>query len=275
MTHAVVKQFDKAAIRAFLAQDRPLTAYALGDLDDAFWPESTFYTAEADGEIRALVLVYEGLDPSVLTAFGDPDGVRAIFDACALPDEIYYLFLPDMESILAARYELPHMKREWRMVLDAHAFVPAPCPTLDRDLRRIGPTDAAALDALYQHAADPGEAMVAFSPWQIAHGCFFGVWDGDALIAAAGTHVWSGAESVAAIGNVFTMPEHRGHRLASACTTAVARAALDAGLQTVVLNVRTDNTPAIHVYEKLGFRLYRSFLEGPGLARGRTRLLID
>ncbi len=261
-----MKLSDRDAIRTFLAQDRALTAYALGDLDDAFWPQSTFYAAQQDGEITAIVLVYEGLDPSVLTAFGDPDGVRAIFEMCALPEEIYYLFLPEMESILAARYDLPHMQREWRMVLDPDAFAPAPCP----GVRRIEPDDATALDALYQHAADPGEAMVAFSPWQIAHGCFYGVWEGSALIAAAGTHVWSQAESVAAIGNVFTMPEHRGRGLASACTTAVAAAAFDAGLQTVVLNVRADNTPAIHIYEKLGFRLYRSFLEGPGRAWGST-----
>lgn len=263
MRHAVVKLSDKAAIRAFLAQDRALTAYALGDLDDAFWPQSAFYAAPQDGEIGAIVLVYTGLEPPVLTAFGDPDGVGAIFEMCALPDEIYYLFLPEMESILAARYDLPHMRREWRMVLEPDGFAPAPCP----GVRRIGPDDAGALDALYRHAADPGEAVVAFSPWQIAHGCFYGVWDSGALIAAAGTHVWSQAESVAAIGNVFTLPEHRGRGLASACTTAVAAAALDAGLQTVVLNVRTNNAPAIHVYEKLGFRLYRSFLEGPGLIR--------
>ncbi|HML23893.1 MAG TPA: GNAT family N-acetyltransferase [Aggregatilinea sp.] len=259
----MVKLSDRDAIRAFLAQDRALTAYALGDLDDAFWPQSTFYAAYHDGEIASIVLVYEGLDPAVLTAFGDPEGVRAIFDACALPGEIYYLFLPEMESILAARYDLPHMKREWRMVLDPGTFAPAP----HHDLRRIEPDDVRALDDLYRHAADPGEAVMAFSPWQIAHGCFYGVWEDDALIAAAGTHVWSGAESVAAIGNVFTMPEYRGRGLASVCTSAVAQAALDAGLETVVLNVRTDNAPAIHVYEKLGFRLYRSFLEGPGLAR--------
>ncbi len=263
MTLDVLKLSDKAAIRAFLSQDRALTAYALGDLDDAFWPESSFYAARSGPAIEAIVLVYAGLQPPVLTAFGTAAGVGAIFEACDLPDEIYYLFLPEHEHILAARYALDHMQRELRMVLDPAAFVPRESP----QVRRIGPEDADALAALYAHAADPGEQVVAFSPWQIAHGCFYGVWEGDRLIATAGTHVWSEAEGVVAIGNVFTMPAYRGRGLASACTSAVTAEALRARLPTIVLNVRADNTPAIHVYEKLGFRATSIFLEGPGLAR--------
>ncbi len=255
---------ERHTIRDFLNQDRPLTAYALGDLDDAFWPDSAFFAASNGVRLAALVLLYRGLEPPVLTAFGDPDGVRAVFEQQALPDEVYYLFLPEMEAVLHAQYELPNGKREWRMVLDPAAFAGvAP----GSQVVRLGPDDAAALTALYRHAAEPGEEVVAFSPWQIAHGVFFGVWGGGDLVASAGTHVWSPAEGVAAIGNVFTRPDWRGRDYATACTAAVTMEALRAGLDTIVLNVRHDNASAIHVYEKLGFRLYRTFLEGPGLRR--------
>ena len=40
----VERLVDRAEVRAFHGQDRPLTAYALADLDDALWP-STFYGA--------------------------------------------------------------------------------------------------------------------------------------------------------------------------------------------------------------------------------------
>ena len=261
--YEVSRLTDKDPIRAYLNRDRSLTAYALGDLDDAFWPESTFYGAWAGDDLAALALFYAGLEPVVLTVFGAPDGVRAILAAQALPEEIYYLALPEAGPVLAEFYDLAHNHREWRMVLDHACFdaVPGDC------VARLGPEHADALAALYQHAAEPGETVVAFSPWQIAHGCFYGVWHGGALVATAGTHVWSQAERVAAIGNVFTQPEYRGHGYATHCTAAVATDAIAAGLETIVLNVRDDNGPALHVYEKLGFRRYAVFLEGPALRR--------
>jgi predicted GNAT family acetyltransferase len=96
---------------------------------------------------------------------------------------------------------------------------------------------------------------------------FYGIWDGGTLVAAAGTHVWSPAEGVAAIGNVFTRPDCRGRGYATRCTAAVMVEALRAGMDVVILNVRDGNTPAIHIYEKLGFQRYCMFWEGPGLRR--------
>jgi ribosomal protein S18 acetylase RimI-like enzyme len=254
---------DRAPIREFLNQDRALTAYALGDLDEAFWPQSAFYGAVRDGRLASVVLFYRGFDPVVLVMFGEPDGVRAILADVVLPEEIYYVVPEELGGPLSECYKCPDRHAEWRMVLDGGAFRP---PTLDA-VERIEPEQADLLAALYKLAAAPGEEIVAFSPWQIAHGVFYGVWVDGALLATAGTHVWSRAEGVAAIGNVFTQPECRGRGYATACTGAVVRDALAAGLDTVILNVRVDNAPAIRVYEKLGFRRYHVFIEGPGLLR--------
>jgi RimJ/RimL family protein N-acetyltransferase len=254
---------DKDVIRVFLNRDRRLVAYALGDLDDKYWPQSSFYGAHCDGELRSIVLLYRGLDPTVLTAFGEIAGVQAVFEAVALPDEIYYLFLPELEAVLDAHYVRPHAQREWRMALEVDRFQ---SPGLD-GVERIGPDQANQLAALYRHAAEPGEEIVAFRPWQIAYGAFFGVRQGGELVAAAGTHVWSTTEGVAAIGNVFTRPDHRGRGYATRCTAAIVAEALESRIDTVILNVREGNRPAIRVYEKLGFRWYHTFLEGPGLKR--------
>jgi ribosomal protein S18 acetylase RimI-like enzyme len=264
MNHHVCRLTNRDEIRAFLHQDRHLMAYALGDLDDAFWPESAFYGAYRKGSLESLLLMYNGLVPPVLTAFGMVEGVRAIFEAQTLPDEMYYLFLPETRDLLGEYYNLAHNKREWRMVLPPDAPMLSP----QDDVVRLSPEHLDALTDLYRHAAEPGEEIVAFSPWQIGHGAFFGVWDIGALVAAAGTHVWSPSEKVVAIGNVFTRPENRGHGYATRCTAAVVQAARDSGLDTIVLNVRHDNAPAIHVYEKLGFRTYAEFLEGPALKWG-------
>jgi len=51
MTYDAVHLTDRAVIRAYLNRDRRLTPYALGDLDDAFWPDSEFFGPVRDGRI--------------------------------------------------------------------------------------------------------------------------------------------------------------------------------------------------------------------------------
>lgn len=250
---------DPAPIRAFLRRDPPLSAYALGDLDPALWPESAFWGAWRDGELATVTLLFHGLTPPVLTAFGEAGGFRAALETLALPPELYALLLPEYEAHLRAFYRLHNPHHEWRMLLDEAAFAP---PSLD-GVRRVLPEHADALAQLFRQAADPGEEIVAFTPSQIARGAFFGVWRGGELVAVAGTHVWARAEGVAAIGNVFTRPDARGRGYATACTAAVVRQALRVGMRWIVLNVRRENAPAVRVYEKLGFRRYGAFVEGP------------
>ena len=250
-------------VRAFLGAEPHLTAYALGDLDDALWPESLFYGAFQGGALVAVLLLYTGLDPVVLTAFGAGAGIEALLTELDMPDEMYYVWLPEHIALLDRLYERPGAHDEWRMVLAPEAFTP---PALD-GVRRIMPEQAETLAGLYRQAASPGEEVVAFSPAQIARGAFYGVWADDRLVATAGTHVWSPQERVAAIGNVFTHPDYRGRGYASRCTAAVVRAALAQGIGTVVLNVRQNNPAAIHVYEKLGFHRRGMFIEGPARRR--------
>ncbi len=128
-SYDVQRLTDRAAIRAFLNTDRGMTAYALGDLDDAYWPQSTFYGARVGGKLASVLLTYHGLEPMIFTGFGDTNGMAAIFADLLLPEEIYYVFLPEMEWILAEWYDGldQYLHREWRMVLDPQNFA-APAP---------------------------------------------------------------------------------------------------------------------------------------------------
>lgn len=251
-------------LRAFLDRDRALTAYMLGDLDPALWPESEFLGALCGDELVAVVLLYRGLDPTIITAYGAPDGVRAVLDAVSLPREMYTLMPPGLGEVITEYYTIPDPHTEWRMVLDADTFR---APEI-AGVQRILPGHADLLAGLYRMSAGPGEDIVAFSPAQIARGVFYGAWQGGALVATAGTHIWSPAERVAAVGNVFTHSAWRGRGYATCCTGAVVRDALAAGMDPVVLNVAQDNAAAIRVYERLGFRRYAVFTEGPGLRKG-------
>ena len=101
-------------------------------------------------------------------------------------------------------------------------------------------------------------------------GIYFVVREAGTIVAAAGTHVMSCRWSVAAVGNVFTEPSHRGQGLGTIATSAVV-AALFEEVDTVILNVAVANRAAVRVYEKLGFghieRLYEAIatarVQGP------------
>ena len=93
----------------------------------------------------------------------------------------------------------------------------------------------------------------------VSDGVFFGVYKGEALIAAAGTHLVAREESAAAIGNVYVRRDRRGGGLGRAVTAAVLHEL--AGIATVGLNVRADNDAAIRVYESLGFVRHCDFRE--------------
>ena len=144
----------------------------------------------------------------------------------------------------------------WRLALQPASFQPA-----EGDCVRLRPAHSDQLVALYTLGGG-----LAFSPTQIEHGVFYGILADGQLVAAAGTHLVSPTYDVAAVGNVFTHPEHRGRGYGTACTSAVVVELLEHGTRDVVLNVGQENVGALRIYERLGFARYCPFLEGPARA---------
>jgi predicted GNAT family acetyltransferase len=127
---------------------------------------------------------------------------------------------------------------------------------------RLGPGDLLALEGLYADGEAVGEGPAFFGASMLETGVYFGVWEGEALVSAAGTHLAVPTESVAAVGNVYTRRDRRGQGFGAQVTGAVAAELLGMDLRTVVLNVSQANTAAISVYERIGFRRYCPFYEG-------------
>jgi ribosomal protein S18 acetylase RimI-like enzyme len=90
-------------------------------------------------------------------------------------------------------------------------------------------------------------------------GIFHGIYEGAALVAAAGTHLVAREEDAAAVGNIYTRHDRRGRGLARVVTSAVLGEL--AGIETIGLNVRADNDAALHLYESLGFARHCEFYE--------------
>jgi ribosomal protein S18 acetylase RimI-like enzyme len=252
-------------------QDPFETAYALGDLESSFWEQVTFWTASQNGAIVGLVMFYTGFEVPVLSMHGQDDALESILEGLGrgLPPEVYCLMPARHAFTLDIFYALPYRYDFVRMALTPEKFCPSPRPLPD-GLRMVacGAGDAPRLNALYASAAHPSEAVLSFSPSQIALGAFYGVENQDGeLVAAAGTHVASVSENIAAVGNVFTAPGARGQGLGGLTTSYVVQALFRRGISRVVLNVKADNGAARSVYKKLGFWEHSTLIEGTAFVR--------
>jgi len=244
---------DPVEIRALLETDRSWAVYALGDLSPGFFEHSEWFRTS---NAPALILLYRAFATPVLFALGEPELVRGLLDEIGGEREMYLSIRPQILPLVKARYAVHHETAMWRMVLTGLR----PAPT--QSATRLGPADLPALQQLYADGQSTGEVPDFFAPSMIEPGVFFGIWEKDALVAAAGTHLVAPSESVGAIGNVYTRRDRRGQGLASRVTSAVATELVRLGLRTVALNVNQRNAAAIRVYEQLGFTRYCAFYEG-------------
>ena len=261
---------DRSLLRTFLERDRRYAAYAICDLEDREFARTRWGVAWADDEPIAVAMEYTGLTPQPLFLIGRTDGLEAILDEVLRPRAAYLAALPDALPAVQAHYRVdagPPMVRMW---VDRPSFSP-----IAGDFQRLVPGEIGELNRLYQ---------LGFASWlpaaAIADGVYYGIRAGGKLIAAAGTHVISPTARLAVLGNVLTQVEQRGRGYATAVTSAVTEELLGF-CDEVVLNVRSDNPPALQAYRRLGYIEHIRFEErlvhrlGPpwsGLATSLRRL---
>jgi ribosomal protein S18 acetylase RimI-like enzyme len=200
------------------------------------------------------VLEFGGPAPQPLFIAGRDDGVEAILRDVIRPSIAYVACLPANQAAVERRYRLepgPQMVRMW---VDKSTFH----PVFDPGVEPLVPTDAGELNRLYR---------LGFGSWlpprAIADGVYFGIRVNGRLVAAAGTHVIGRRSGIAVVGNVLTQPEFRGRGYAQA-TTAAVTAQLFEFCDHVVLNVRSDNPPALNAYRRLGYAEHVRFEERLG-----------
>jgi ribosomal protein S18 acetylase RimI-like enzyme len=234
-----------------LERDRIWSAYALADLD----PPHAAHAAWLASEL-AVVLTYAGFQPPVLFAAGAPEEVRLLFEQVPAGGYLFTL-IPTHRALLEDRILESHETIMWRMGLRPDAFD----PSLAQDAHPLTLEDLPEIEALFGKGSDRPDA---FDPGQLADEAFFGIRLGQ-LVSAAGTHVVSAVRGVAAVGNVYTHPAHRGQGLATRTTAAVVQALLQRpGLRTIVLNVARENAAALRCYQRLGFWPFCGYHEGVG-----------
>jgi ribosomal protein S18 acetylase RimI-like enzyme len=234
---------DKDAIRDMLQRDRRWCVYALGDLTPRMFAKCQWFAPD-------LTLVLHDYGTSILFAHGT-GSIREALEHVTWPVHLQVQkdALDEVARYAVVSNEKPMIRMAW---------AGGSTRVSDR-ATRLSLADVEALQRLYADGEASGESPDFFYGSMVSDGVFFGVYRGAELIAAAGTHLVSRDEGAAAIGNVYVRRDRRGAGLGRMVTAAVLHEL--AGINTIGLNVRHDNVPAIRVYESLGFVKHCEFRE--------------
>ncbi len=239
---------DRARLASFFRRNPALHVYALGDLDDFFWPHTQWYGLEVGGELRQVALLYTPEAPPVVQAITEnADEMRMLLSALLplLPARVFLHLSQGLRPALASHYSFHSSSTHLKLVL-RDALAPAKFST--DDVVRLSLADADSVLAFYNHAY-PGHW---FQPRLLQTGQYFGVRQQGTWACVAGVHVYSPAQRVAALGNVVTRPDLRGQGLATQTCAALCQSLLKT-TNTIGLNVQEGNAPALACYQRLGF----------------------
>jgi len=247
---------DKQVIERFFSPQADLHVYSIGDLDDFFWPDTTWYALTIDHASVAIALLYTGQTLPTLLAFSEqPARMSELLELMLplLPPRFYAHFSPGLEQIVQDRYELLSHGEHYKMALKTlSALQGMDCAPVIR----LSTSDLQDITQLYTQSY-PGNW---FDPRMLATNQYFGIRQDDELVSIAGVHVYSEAYRVAALGNITTHPSWRNKGYGALVTARLCQS-LSEHVDHIGLNVKADNRQAIACYQKLGFEIIASYGE--------------
>lgn len=254
-----MRELDSAdEIRSLLQPDRSYAAYALGQLEHAYFHLSRWWESRA-GETAALVLHSRGGLGDAVFTLGDATAVDAALSLHPGPLRTFVTCRSEHLEMVKRHYFMSQEQIMMRMAVDPATFTVAADGIA---VRRLRGRDVRDLNYLY--GSDGGATF--YTSWHLEDGVYFGSYEGSRLIAAAGTHVVAPQAGIAVVGNVFTHPARRGLGYARAVTSAVT-ADLMRSCPDVVLTVDPANTPAVAAYRRLGYREQGRLIEAAAVRR--------
>lgn len=271
---------SKELINQFFQNHLPaLHIYEIGDLDEFFFPYTTWYALlnreDPLKTIHFIILLYQSPDFTVLLAFGQ-DEQACLYGQEALkllrpqlPPQFYSHLTPALfPSLLYTNHQAdqeyyraePHGLYLKMAIKDISQTKQIIQPYLTQ-AKVLYPHDLPAINLFYQEAY-PGNW---FDARMLETEQFFGIWDESLtprkLIAIAGIHVYSPMYHVAALGNIATHPNYRKQGLARLVTSSLIDSLIEKKIETIGLNVKADNHQAIALYQSLGFEIIGEYIE--------------
>lgn len=247
---------DKKTIEKFCRRNPALHIYSIGDLDDFFWKYTTWLGLTEENTISELVLLYQGF--SIPTVLGISENTRQMKEflntvSGFLPRRFIAHLSPGTEEALVCHYSMESHGEFHKMVLeDGSKVVNADFSGVDR----LSSDDRGSILELYERSYPESW----FDQRMLDTNQYFGIHENGKLVSIAGVHVYSRKHRVAALGNITTHPDWRGKGLGKKVTRVLCRS-LSETTDYIGLNVKSDNIPAIRLYESLGFRKIASYNE--------------
>ena len=247
----------KEDIEDLLRRNVYLHLYALGDLDDFFWPYTTWYALSDGRRLGQVALLYTGAALPVLLGLADKplDEMRALLRGILhlLPRRLYAHLSHNLTTVFEEDYHVDSHGPHYKMALMDRSCV----QHVDTSSAvHLSTQDLPQLETLYRESY-PGNS---FDARMLETGLFYGVREGPDLVCAAGVHVYSPLYRVAALGNVTTHPRARGKGWATVASARVCQALMST-VDHIGLNVKADNRSALACYERLGFQRIAEYEE--------------
>ncbi len=248
---------EKAELAAFLGKYPQFNYYHLGDLGVHYWPFTTWYAYKEAGEILAVILFYTGMQPPILLAIANHnlEHMQALAKSISpfLPSKFYAHLSPGLEDIYQDTYHLTHHGEHYKMVLT--------------DLAKLDEVGTSNVQSLSIQDLPELQDFYAISyPYNwfdarmLETGLYTGIRKNNKLLGVAGVHTYSPEYKAVAIGNITTHPDHRNQGIGAAVTAGLCKKLLDT-VDTIGLNVKSDNAAAIAVYKNLGFEVVAAYHE--------------
>src|ERR1700737_1252022 len=116
----VVSLHDKSEIEQYLRQNALIHLYELGDLDDFFWQNTTWYALKEAEQIQSLLLLYSAINPPVLLAISEnlPSMNNLLQSSLhLLPPRFYAHLSGDLSTLLATHYRVDSHGLHYKMAL--------------------------------------------------------------------------------------------------------------------------------------------------------------
>lgn len=163
--------------------------------------------------------------------------------------------LPTISRLRRSGYAPKELREETVFLLTKKSFTDHPEP----GVRRGTPKDVDEIIRLDRLAngSDPGEEIAARDRSQIYPETEYLLHKDGKLVSRVNVHGWSG--KYVQVGGVATHPDYRERGFAKQVISAVCRDYLKKDKH-VILFCKKDNTAALAVYEKLGFRPIDEFI---------------